>query len=726
MGARKAVASTSRHSDTHTGYVHKEKYGPTRLWPYVHPWLLWLLILGIAALGRALWGGNGFYPVLAQTWCIGGIVLVWKMTKNLHEVLRMLAAFSVAAVGIFVIVVGIIGLNSVLWSLWGGIGFCICSYWTMRRMLLPEFEKGQRAQSPMAQRLLDALGGASIGSPKQQVIEGIGGDSEALPGPIKVPITVNRGEQTRDELKHIPETVETIAGLRPGAARLVHSSTDAGKTELVVHPTDLLAGKVPWRGPSAFGESISLPVPIGRYASTTLARIHMVGDEAEGRNLVQWLVMGMSGAGKSQYMRMLVADLSTRRKVTVWAHDHVKGLQTLKPLIEGNALDWVTMTKPDGKSMLAVTRLVIQARASWLGIKGFDNWTDDCGLNALIVWLEEANDLAQLSDLLKLVREGRSVGVIIIVSLQRASHTTLDTDTRAQLAGNVCFGVESETDAKFGLPQHVIDAGASPERWRADKPGYAYVAAPGIPESMQAEEMRTFVATKEEVLDACKRGEAVRTPLADEVDQVTIKAAGNVYAKRVPPHAFLDPKHPLFTKGIGLSIGGLVSEKATKDGEDMEDEEASATPVGDTSASEDTDDDDDFDANKAEEQLSADVDIPECPAPDMGPEKPIKYEYEGLSKEEKARLCRQRVQEYLKAVDAEGKAFITVPDIQNMKPPIPRGREWIRNELKRLAGEIEGQTPSADGFRLEREEEADAGTFRIVPPRVAVGVAEAG
>lgn len=745
MGARKAVAHSM--SDTHTspGHARHVKDGPGRLWPYVPPWLIWLAMLAVAALGRWLWGGNGFYPVMVLLAAQGGMWVVYRMTRTLHEVLRVLAIATMAVVGIFIIMVGILGLNTVLLSLWGGVGFTVCSYWTVRRMLLPEFEKGQRAASPMAQRLIDALGGAQIGTPKQKIIEGLGGEHDALPGPIHVPITVNRGEQTTADLKHIPETVETIAGLRPMAARLVHSRSDAGKTELVINPVDLLEGTVPWRGPSAFGESVSLPVPVGRYASTNIAQIHVTGDEEAGRNAVQWLVMGMTGAAKSFSIRTLMADLSTRKKVTIWAHDHVKGLQTLRPLIEGGALDWVTMTKADGQAMLASLRLVIQARARWLGMKGFDQWTEDCGLNLLIAWIEEAADLAQLKVLLQLVREARSVGVVIFVSLQRASHTTLDTDTRAQLAGNICFGVESETDAKFGLPSHVIDAGASPERWRADKPGYCYIAAPGIPEAQQAEELRWFFAKADQLVDACRRGAAVRTPLRDEADMVTIKAAGNVYAKRVPTEAFLNPQHPLFGKGIGMDIGGAIK-KTTTDGEDMGDDaettgktetlgssnsvrgsmgETESNSSGYSNSDNDDDEVDDVtNTDEAEAKLKTAVDIPVCPAPDMGPAKPVVYKWQDMTKEEQTQKCRDAVQAYIRAKDAAGDAFLTVPDIQNMKPPIPRGREWIRGELKRLAGEIEGQIPSAEGFRLERDDDADAGTFRIVPP-ASVGGAEA-
>ncbi len=719
MGARKAVAQAGHNNaDAHGKHYHK-KEGPARPWAYVPPYFIWLAILGVALLGRYFWALNQWFTFMATVMVVLWVWVAARMTRHLNDVLRLLACGTIVVIGMFIITVNIMGATPVLVSLWGGFGFAVCVAWTIRKMLLPEFEKGQRQASPMAQRLIDALGGAQLGSPKRQMIEGELGEADSIAGPIRVPLTVNRGEQTMDELKHMPETIETIAGMRPGAARIVRDRKDAGKGELVINPVDLLEGTVPWRGPSAFGESIALPVPVGRYASTNLAQIHIVGDEAEGRNLVQWLVMGMTGAAKSFSIRTLMADLSTRKKVTIWAHDHVKGLQTLRPLIEGGALDWVTMTKADGQAMLSATRLVIQARARWLGMKGFDQWSEDCGLNALVVWLEEAADLAQMKVLLQLVREARSVGVIIFISLQRASHTTLDTDTRAQLAGNICFGVESETDAKFGLPTHVIDAGAAPERWRADMPGYCYISAPGISQEQQAEELRWFLSTKEQLVDACKRGAAVRTPLMDEPDQVTIKAAGNVYMKRIPSEAFCNPQHPLFGKAIGMDIGKAVQQKNTTDGEDMDDDETVGSGAGsmgnsssgsaDVSDLDDDDDNDALDTHKEEAELEKPIDIPDCPDPDM---QAGKIEYQKLSTED----CKQRVQNYIQAIDAQGKAFVTVPDVQKMRPPIPRGREWLRAELKRLAGLADGEIPDASGFRLERDDDMDAGTYRIVPP----------
>lgn len=717
MARHKAVSSTGTHGVPVHGAVHRD--GPSRLLSYAPPWIIWLFALVVALVGHSLWGDNRLYPMSALLATQGGIWVAWRMSKPLHEVLRVLACASVAVFGLFVIVVGVLGMTTVLWSLWGGVGFTVCAYWMIREMLKPASERGAQANGTAARKFLDALNGASVGKTKQ--IEGEATGDSDKPSPIRVPLTVNRGEQTVDDLKHIPRTVETLAGLRPGAARLVQSATDAGRADLIVNPVDLLEGIVPWRGPSAFGESVTVPIPVGRYASSGEAQIYLGGNEELEIDILMWLVMGMTGAAKSFSIRTLMADLSTRNDVTIWAHDHVKGLQTLKPLIEGGALDWVTMTKADGNAMLSTVKQVIEYRARWMGIRGYDKWTPKCGLNLLVVWIEEASELAQSAILLKLARTARSVGIVLIISLQRASHTTIDTDTRAQLSGNICFGVESETDAKFGLPTHVIDGGASPERWRAERKGYCYIAAPGVPDDKQAEELRWFYAEGKDLIDPCKRGVAVRRPLSEEVDPttgqidpVTVKAAGNVYAKRIPPEAYVDSTHPLFAKAIGMDINGPKK----IDDEDAVDE--IPEPRGSVAAGRVENDDDDFDdddeeldTTEAERALRAHVDIPPCPAPDMGPATP--KQYKNLTTEQ----CQAYVQEYLKALNSAGKAFVGVPDLLRMTPPIPRKREWIRSELKRLAGLIEGQIPSPQGYRLDRDDDMDAGTYRILEPMPA-------
>jgi hypothetical protein len=667
--------------------------------------MIWLFTLAVALTARALWGGSPWFPLMAELATLGGCWLVWKMSKGLHEVLRVLAMASVVIVGLFVIVVNIVGPTQILVSLWGGVGFTLCCYWAMRRMLLTAQEKGTQHNSSNAQKLLDALNGAKAGTPV--VLEH---------GEVTVELEANRGEQSQEDLKPIVGALESLAGMRPGAGRLINNRKDAGRAMMSFIPKDVLEGIVPWVGPSNFGASIAEPIPVGKYADMKTASIYLTGDEDTARSLAQWLVMGMTGAGKSSAMLMAVADALTRRDVTVWAHDHVKGLQTLKPLLEAGGLDWVTMTKADGQSMLAAVRQVNGARARWLGARDYTQWTPDCGLNLLLVWIEEASDLAQLKIVLQLAREARSVGVVIILSMQRASHTTLDTDTRAQLSGNWCFGVEGSTDAKFALPDHIIDAGASPERFRNDKPGYSYIAAPGIDEERQACELRTYYPKREQIIDAVKRGNTVRRPLAEEDDQVTVEAAGKVYAKRLPSEAYL-PGHPLFAKAMGMDLKAKdgrepkINEDNDDDStaDDAEDTNESYRGIGNQGSNDDGDDEDQIDMSEAKAKFAEDTNLPDCPDPNMElPHAP----YEKLTPEQ----CRKRVQHHLKLIDEEGRNHISVPDILRMTPPIPRKREWIRAELNRLASEISGEIPDPNGYRLERDADMDAGVYRLVAP----------
>lgn len=702
--ARKAVEQGVKAAEGRT-----VKHGVSRLLPYVPPWLLLFVVLGIAVGGWALWGGSHIYPVCVWTAHLGASWISRQMTKHkpVNDVLVLLAQGTIVASGLLSVMIGVLGPTSELLSLWAGVGFTVCAYWCIRRMhLTGDAKHVADASSTQVQKLIDSLNGARL-SPPQQLETGA----------IEARFEVDRGNQSVDELKQTVTDIEQITHMRPGAGRMMVDPKDAGAGKLVFYPTDLLEGVIPWRGPSAFGESIALPLPLGKRADMSSIDIYLTADESVPRNAAQWLVMGMNGAGKSKAMVMLMADALTRKDVTVWAHDHVKGLQTLKPLIEGGGLDWVSMNLADGKTMMATTRLVIQARARWMGAHDHENWVPGCGLNLLLVWFEEASDLGHLKDIVKLVREGRSVGVIIFISMQRASHTTIDTDARAQLSGNICFGVESSMDASFGLPDWVRDNGAQPERWGNTRQGYVYVVAPGIDETVSAVEGRTFLADRAAVTEAVKRGNMVRRPLGEEVDQLTIRAAGNAYANRMVSEAYL-PGHPLYARAIGLDIkeskdvvvGSSAADRADV-GANVSDiradhgsKEASKSMCIDQGSENDTGD---VDTSAALESLADDSEFPACPVPDLGGGI-AGMAHKKLSTEQ----CRELIQTYLADSYSAGAHSIGVPDVLRMKPPIPRGREWLRQELMRLAS---GEADSR-GYRLHTDDDAGPGAYQILAP----------
>jgi hypothetical protein len=699
------------------------KHGVSRLLPYAPPWLMWVGILMLALLGWQEYSPAthdspwySLYPLAVVLAHGGAMLLSRKMTqhKDLNDALVVLAQSSIMASMLLSVLVGILGPNRVLLSLWGGIGGVMCLYWSIRRMHLTGDAKAvATATTGTVATLLDKLNGAKVGNVIQNPETGV----------IEIPLEANRGEQDIEDLQEFVNATTSVAGLRRGAGKLVPDDDDVARGVAKFYPTDILTGKQAWPGPSAFGSSIAWPIPVGRRLDYTTVNIHLTADPAIPRVLPQWLIMGMSGAGKSAFFRMLSADILTRKDVTLWVHDHVKGLQTLKPVLEGKGCDWVSMSLANGKSMLASVREVIRARARWMGAHDLEDWVPECGLNLLVVWLEEANELGQLKDLVKLVKEGRSVGVVIFISMQRASHVSLDTETRAQLSGNVCFGVESTQDAMFGLSDYVRARGAEPERWKNNKQGYCYIDAPGITESEAALEARTFFAERDEVVDAIRRGGAVRRSLSDERDQLTIKAAGKAYAERLPQEAYL-PGHPLFAKATGLELnkeddneyGKLGEPVRVLDGSDIGSSLSSERVSGGNrdSAGEDTgsdvedvdlDEDDDEQEEETVESLTGEAQFPKPPSFALAK---TRTPVEKLSTAE----CEARVQAYLMEKCRRGDFKVRVPDIEKMTPPIRYKAQWIRNYLNRLCtGDANPQ-----GYRLEREEDAQPGEFSIIPP----------
>lgn len=671
------------------------KHGVSRLLPYAPPWL-WLAIIGvIAAVVHAFYPAEDYWfaPVLIMLAHQGAAWVSWSMTKHkgLTDVQRVLAMSSLAVSCVFMIGVNALGFVSGWVGPFAGIGGSFAMFWTIRRMHLTGDTKAvANAAGGVVGDLVQTLQGAKLGTPKQ--LES---------GAVVVPFEVDRASQTVEDMLPVVKTFERVSGLRPNAGKLVPDTNDSGAGEMRFFPKDILEHGVPWQGPSSFGGSIAEPFPVAKRIDTTTVFIYLTGDEAKGRNAVQWLFTGMNGAGKSKAMQQLLGDASTRTQVSMFVHDHVKADVTVKPLLEGGAIEWLSTTIEDGKAMLAAVRGAIKPRMMYLSREhDAEQWFDGCGLNVVLVWLEEATDLGNMKSLAQIAREARAAGIYLFVSMQRASYDNLDTTTRAQLSGNVCFGVESETDATFGLGKNVINLGAHPELWGNKRGGYVYISAPGIEDEDAAVEARWMLAKRDQVRDAAKRGTAVRTPL----DETTVKALGATFANRIKPEAYVKG-HPDYAKVMGLDVS-LDSDKPSNSGSSTRKESIADEYEGDEDVNED---DDEKATEELRNQLSESVDIPVCPFPDL-----VSKAAEG--KKMTTQECRNLVQHYLADRHSKGETSISVPDLAAMTPPVPRGREWLRQELIRLAGDNPDDVPAGTDYRLHSETEDAAGMYTIVAP----------
>lgn len=630
------------------------KHGASRLLTYAPPWVAWLVVLPLASVAFLTWGRS---PVAAPWMSMASFALVtalvpftWRVLRARDDVLQWMGTVSTGLGGAWFIVGMLVGpFHRGVIDAWGFGGFGICLFWTIRRMVVNgALEQGAEQQESPLQK---ALNGARVQRAK------------AIDGRVVAQVEVNRGEQTVKDLQGAKDNLAGVLAVRPGAVRITPNPKDAGRAEMVVVPSDPLEGEVPWPGPSAPGTSIAdAPVPIGVYEDGEVASIWLCGDDATGRAATHWLVMGMNGAGKSAGWTNAMTDALTRCDFELWGSDHVKGSQTFGPLARYMAK--VATTKVEAKALINEARDETARRFRSLGDRGIKQWEKGCGHPLTIVWIEEAAEIVEDSaSFVRLVERARSAGVLIVVSLQRASHDNIDTSARAQLAGALCFGVRDAMDATFALPDTVLDAGAAPDSWGNRRPGYCYLVAPGVDEERWHVPLRTYRGRDPQLVAALKEW---ATPVRANVEV-----------------------------GTALVTGGEEGELVDMGDFEGDDDQEGLEPMPPT----------------LEPELNVDPDQPIAP-----PRGDANISFGSASAGPKLSQDQARavVQQHLRTLLADGRTHTQPADVCKMKPDTTKSREWVRLELIRLC---EGAQPGE--IALERDHADVPGVFRILVPALA-------
>ncbi|WP_053677470.1 plasmid transfer protein TraB [Streptomyces sp. XY66] len=339
-----------------------------------------------------------------------------------------------------------------------------------------------------------------VGLAKTQVVR-----SEVGPNKATFDLQLPRGELTSTDVSKNLERIAGALDVPKTAVRMMESPDSASRVTLTVVPLDLLKNTVPCPGPSNPGGSIADPVVVGIYEDGTEAVIYFPGDPAAARNAAHFLIMGMTGSGKSEGGLTALAEVLTRSDVIVWASDPAKADQTLGPLLP--AIDWAALDMPSTRAMVEAIKAAIPVRTAWLAKYGYKQWEPACaeiqadgspGMPYLIGWFEEAAKTIRETDddvFTGIAQEARSAGVSLVISMQRASGNQVSTDTRASFGSSWCHGVRTEQDARFALDDDVLDAGASPHTWKDKKPGYSYLVANGVPETFWATPLRDYLSS---------------------------------------------------------------------------------------------------------------------------------------------------------------------------------------------------------------------------------------
>ncbi|MEV7595593.1 FtsK/SpoIIIE domain-containing protein [Streptomyces sp. NPDC089922] len=490
--------------------------------PYTPAWIaVGALPPAAGAAVNAMWGDQAMSAGLASAGiALGGAALsavTWKTSganTKFRKFRRAQATATVAAsMGWLTCAVSAGPFGRPMLDLWLMGGALLAASWNARQVMSghgadPEAEE---ANAGTLAKLTSAIGWEKV------AVKDAKGTGK---GTVKAAIEV-APSSTIAAVQSTAATVAAALHVPPSGVIVTPDPENAARGTVSIRVADLLKDGVGYMLPDAFGLMPTEPIPLGMYADGELWWI----DPFSAAILQHLLVMGVTGAGKSELLRTLLTHLATRRKMSVILVDLAKGRQTVGHIAE--SIDWFIQDAKEAKRMLRSLPAAIKARGDVLASEGLDQWTPASSLNAMMVWIEEAADVADFTELEETARKARSVGIWLGISLQRATWTNLSTDIRANLQGAICMGVNDAGDAGFCLPDSVTAAGAVPA-WGSDRPGYAFATGMGIPQDRWTMEARSSL-TDRDVLSALV---AAAAPYRDPLDPVTAGALGQTYAQR--------------------------------------------------------------------------------------------------------------------------------------------------------------------------------------------------
>lgn len=452
----------------------------------VPPWLILGLVAGIGVVSHWAWGtpAEVAWAAVAATVTTTALAgLTWMITHTRRLIGRVHATATVAAAGVWTTVVTITGLGpAVVWgALWfGGAGLALS--WNLRSVI--------RAHTPDDGGSGDALSALFDRAKNQAGLKGARARAtEVTDRRVKGVLALPPGEATADDAQRATARLESGMRVPPGTLTITANHDRADLAEITVSDPRVLREPINWPGPSRPGVSIAEPIRIGVWQDGTDCQVKMTGRHLQ--------IMGMTGSGKSIGGAWnILGEAITRPDVAILAIDTSKDEQTLGPISAGLAR--METTKPGAVDLLRGLHQAIPARTRWLARHGYSNWETGCGLTYWLVLIEEAPKfIASLSSadeekLEEIMKEIRSAGGTVILSMQRADYTQIPTLLRSQM-GKMCFGLADDADTKFGISARQAKTDTvEPHVWENHYPGMAFLDTAGVDSHHYATPLRTY------------------------------------------------------------------------------------------------------------------------------------------------------------------------------------------------------------------------------------------
>jgi hypothetical protein len=341
------------------------------------------------------------------------------------------------------------------------------------------------------------------------------------------PIEGGKNYKLKLALGTLPEDVVKAKGklaqlfsTNPSNIVLTPDAKDFTVVDMDIYERNMLDVRIDWNGPTLPGTSIANPIEYGRYATGIRPQLFLAGKDGESSE--HYIIAGMSGSGKSKTWQTIYSSVLNRSEVSVIYLDLIKGAQTVEPLASG--IELFADNAEDCVSILEVMPRVIKARTDYLTTQGLSHWVSGCGINFLILHVEEAAQIPNSEIMVGLVETARSAGIMIVNSLQRPTNDRMATSARSNFGAAMCFGVKYEADAKFTIPD-AVKSGANPHVFQNKAKGRHYLTGQDILAESENKAVQADWASNDVIRQAVEAGAAYRTPL----DNVTASALGTVY-----------------------------------------------------------------------------------------------------------------------------------------------------------------------------------------------------
>ncbi|MFC0540656.1 hypothetical protein [Kutzneria chonburiensis] len=640
------------------GYYVPRKYWASRLAPYVGEW---------AAVGGVWVAGEGVHLWMASATALpwvstaetllgtGLTALTWTCAKARSAFTRRHATATTGVTAAWLTAATITGATATpVWQVWALGGATVALSWNIRRLLRNSSEDGG------ADGLFEKVKLAGV---KAREIE-VG------PNKLTAPLQLTSPETSIADVQAQADTMGRLLHLHKGAVRVTEHPDDQAQGTLTIVPNDVLRHPQPWQGPSAPGGSIMAGLRVGLYEDNEPQLIYLPGDKRTHRNATHYIVQGMNGSGKSHGAKEAWTEILTRRDVCLIVLDPSKGEQTVSFLGKDNA--HVITGAKECKQFVKKVPAAVTANASTLGQWGFDQWTpqafEQYGMPYTVLWIEEApRVLEDAATITRIVQEARSAGISVVLSLQKASFRQMSTDTRSQLGGVWCFGVNELEDAAYTLDEAVIDAGARPDRWKNRRPGCNYLVGPGIDEERFAVPGRTFGASDQQLAADIEAGKPYRAAM----HPITANALG----LPIRPGEVDGLPAATAAQAAAASTGGPTPPAPVDDDrDDWEDDDMDLEALADEIDDDEVDDLAPLPAEH-EPELVVDADA-ELPVDDLDMALPG-----GRPTPAEA---RQMLAEMVAALAATGRTTFTVRDLPDPEQTFGRGRSWLSGQLGQL------------------------------------------